>query len=101
MTTVVEEVSGVAGDPDEAGDDSGDEGEVDVELHGASDARGVSTTSTASSKRPVEDEDEEAPASKRMRSEMITAGGSKRGRKPLPSQEPQVVSRMSSAGERN
>jgi hypothetical protein len=93
--TVAEEVSGAVEDLDESADDLGDEGKVSEELRGASDAHGASSMSTVSSKRPAEDEeDEEAPASKRMRSDTVTPGGSKCGRKPLPDQEPQTVSRQ-------
>jgi hypothetical protein len=84
----------VAEDLDKVADNSGDEGGESAKLHGAADARGASTTSTASLKRPVEDEDVETPASKRTRSDMVMPGESKRGRKPYPEQEPQTVSCM-------
>jgi hypothetical protein len=92
--TAVEEVGGAAEDLDDSADDSGDEGGESAKLHWAADAHGASTTSTASSKRPVEDEDAETPASKHTRSDTVTPGESKRGRKPYPEQEPQMASRM-------
>jgi hypothetical protein len=95
------EVSGATHILAEAEEDEGDEDEASAGMGAASDARGASTTSTVSSKRPAEDEDEDTPAAKRTRSDTVTPGETKRGRKPLPDQEPQVVSRMSSAGEQN
>jgi hypothetical protein len=96
--TAAEEGSGALEDLDKAADNSGDEGEAGAELRGASGVCGASTTLMASSKWPVEDEDNEAaPPSKRTRSDTVMPG-SKRGWKPLPDQEPQMVRRKNKSG---